>query len=219
MKGIGANCFNLLAVFSVLYKTFIFGTRSTNDLIKIDQKIIAMIQKGIKVLLILLLTAYLQNHSIAQQRETVKWHTIEEVQELVKTNPKKIYIDMYTDWCGWCKVMDKKTFTDDKISKRLNSDFYAVKFDAEGKDPVKFKNQTFNFVAQGSRGYHELAAALMQGKMSYPTSVFLDENLNLISPLPGYYPPDKLNPILEFIGEDHYKTTNYEQFLSKKGGS
>jgi thioredoxin-related protein len=114
--------------------------------------------------------------------------------------------------------MDKKTFTNDQVSKRLNTDFYAVKFDAEGKEAVDFKGQTFNFIAQGARGYHELAAALMQGKMSYPTSVFLDEDLNLISPLPGFYPPEKLDPILEFIGEDHYKTTNYEQFLSKKGG-
>lgn len=177
-----------------------------------------MVQKGLKIIFILFIVASLNNRSFAQQAETVKWYTIEEVQELVKNEPRKIYIDMYTDWCGWCKVMDQKTFTDDRISSQLNSNFYAVKFDAEGKEAVNFKNQTFNFVAQGARGYHELAAALMQGKLSYPTSVFLDENLNLISPLPGYYPPEKLDPILEFIGEDHYKTTNYEQFLSKKGG-
>jgi thioredoxin-related protein len=177
-----------------------------------------MAQKGLKILFILFIIASINSRSLAQEAETVKWYTIEEVQKLIKNEPRKIYIDMYTDWCGWCKVMDKKTFTDDRISSKLNSTFYAVKFDAEGKDPVDFKNQTYSFVAQGARGYHELAAALMQGKMSYPTSVFLDENLNVISPLPGYYPPEKLDPILEFIGEDHYKTTNYEQFLSKKGG-
>jgi thioredoxin-related protein len=177
-----------------------------------------MIYKISKILLVLFITAALNNPMYAQQKPDVKWYTIEEVQELVKTAPRKIYIDMYTDWCGWCKVMDQKTFTDEKIASQLNSSFYAVKFDAEGRDNVNFKNQTFKFIAQGTRGYHELAAALMQGKLSYPTSVFLDENLNLISPLPGYYPPEKLNPILEFIGDDHYKTTNYEQFLSKKGG-
>lgn len=176
-----------------------------------------MNQKGLKITFIFLVIATLYNQALSQERETVKWYTIEEVQELVKSEPRKIYIDMYTDWCGWCKVMDKKTFTDEQVAEKLNNDFYAVKFDAEGKESVDFKNQTFNFVAQGNRGYHELAAALMQGQMSYPTSVFLDENLNLISPLPGYYPPEKLDPILEFIGDDHYKTTNYEQFLSKKG--
>jgi thioredoxin-related protein len=126
---------------------------------------------------------------------------------------------MYTDWCGWCKVMDKKTFTDDRISSKLKFTFYAVKFDAEGKDPVKFKNQTFNLLLKVHADIMSWLQRLMQGKMSYPTSVFLDENLNVISPLPGYYPPEKLNPILEFIGEDHYKTTNYEQFYLKKAES
>ena len=173
--------------------------------------------KAVKFLLIVIIVFFININSHAQEEQLVKWYTIEEVQELVKSSPRKIYIDMYTDWCGWCKVMDKKTFTNQGIADHLNNNFYAVKFDAEGKENVTFKNQTFKFVAQGSRGYHELAAALMQGKMSYPTSVFLDENLNIISPLPGYQKPEQLDPILEFIGEDHYKTTNYEQFLTKKG--
>ena len=171
----------------------------------------------VKFILATFIVIVLNTNAQAQHIELVKWYTIEEVQSLVKNEPRKIYIDMYTDWCGWCKVMDKKTFTDAGIAEHLNNNFYAVKFDAEGKEDVSFKNQTFKFVAQGSRGYHELAAALMQGKMSYPTSVFLDEDLNLISPLPGYQTPAQLNPILEFIGDDHYKTTNYEQFLSKRG--
>ena len=156
------------------------------------------------------------NLQAQEKKNLVQWYTIEEVQDLIKKEPRKIYIDMYTDWCGWCKVMDKKTFTNPGVADRLNSDFYAVKFDAEGKDNVVFRDQTFKFVAQGARGYHELAAALMQGKMSYPTSVFLDENLNIIAPLPGYQTPDRLDPILEFIGGDHYKTSNYEQFLANK---
>src|SRR5210317_1659912 len=170
----------------------------------------------LRFLLVAIILVALNDNVSAQETQLVKWYSIEEVQELVKKEPRKIYIDMYTDWCGWCKVMDKKTFTDPDIANHLNTNFYAVKFDAEGKENVDFKNQTFKFVAQGARGYHELAAALMQGKMSYPTSVFLDENLNIISPLPGYQKPEQLNPILEFIGEDHYKTTNYEQFLSRK---
>lgn len=173
-----------------------------------------MLAKIYKFLFILFIIAALNSNSFAQEAPAVKWYSIEEVQELVKKDPRKIYIDMYTDWCGWCKVMDKKTFTDKGISEKLNTNFYAVKFDAEGKENVTFNNREFKFIAQGSRGYHELAATLMQGKLSYPTSVFLDENLNVISPLPGYYPPEKLDPILKFIGEDHYKTTNYEQYLS-----
>lgn len=152
----------------------------------------------------------------SQPVATVKWYTIEEVQELNKKNPRKVYIDMYTDWCGWCKVMDKNTFTDAQVIDHLNSNFYPVKFDAEGKEEVMFKDKAYSYVANGSRGYHELAATLMQGKLSYPTSVFLDEELNLISPLPGYLTPERMIPVLEFIGEDHYKTTSYQDFLAKR---
>lgn len=126
-----------------------------------------MIYKISRILLVLFLSATLNTALRAQQKPDVQWYTIEEVQELVKTAPRKIYIDMYTDWCGWCKVMDQKTFTDEKIAKQLNTDFYAVKFDAEGRENVDFKNQTFKFVAQGSRGYHELAAALIHQQKVY----------------------------------------------------
>jgi thioredoxin-related protein len=151
---------------------------------------------------------------LGPQETAVKWHTIEEVQQLMKKQPRKVFIDMYTDWCGWCKVMDKNTFTNAEVISHLNSNFYAVKFDAEGKNEVKFRGKTYNFVPQGGRGYHELAAYLMQKRMSYPTTVFLDENLDLITPLPGYQPPEKMLPILEYIGDDHYKTTKFEDFLS-----
>ena len=95
----------------------------------------------------------------------------------------------------------------------------AIGFDASAVGNHEFDAGSSAFedlIAQGARGYHELAAALMQGKMSYPTSVFLDENLNIIAPLPGYQTPDRLDPILEFIGGDHYKTSKYEQFLANK---
>ncbi len=151
-----------------------------------------------------------------EEESKVKWHSIEEVQELLKTEKRKVYIDIYTDWCGWCKVMDKKTFTNDDIAELLNTKFYAVKLDGEGKEDINFRNHTFKFVAQGRNGYHELAAALLQGKMSYPTSVFLDENLNVLTPLPGYQTPEKLEPILTFIGDDIYKSKSYEDYIKNQ---
>jgi thioredoxin-related protein len=167
------------------------------------------------LLSVLPLTSFNNAETISETTE-IKWHTIEEVQQLMKKQPRKVFIDMYTDWCGWCKVMDKNTFTNAEVISHLNSNFYAVKFDAEGKDAVTFKEKAYNFVPQGGRGYHELAAFLMQGKMSYPTTVFLDENLELISPVPGYLPPEKILPILEYIGDDHYKTTNFQEFMNNR---
>ena len=142
----------------------------------------------------------------------VKWISFEEAVAKTKENPKKLFIDVYTDWCGWCKVMDKNTFSHPVIAEYLNENFYPVKLDGEGKEDITFNGHTFKFVESGRRGYHELAAAIMNGKLSYPTVVFMDENLRIIQPLPGYQKPEQFDPILKFIGGDHYKNVPWKDF-------
>ena len=140
------------------------------------------------------------------------WLTIEEALKLQETNPKKWFVDVYTDWCGWCKRMDATTFKDETILKELDEHYYKIRFDAEYKETIVIGDKEYKFVSEGRRGYHELAKQLLQGRMSYPTVVFLDEDVNIIQPLPGFRPAKELHPILQFIGEDHYKTTTWESF-------
>jgi thioredoxin-related protein len=90
-----------------------------------------------------------------------------------------------------------------------------VKLDGEGKDPIEFKGKTFNFVPQGRKGYHEFAAALMQGRMSYPTVVFLDENMNMLSPVPGYQKPEPFLNIARYFGDNIYKDTDWQTYSGK----
>jgi len=170
-----------------------------------------------KVLMIGILLTVMVNFSSLETygQEKIKWYTIEQVQEMSVNQPRKIFVDVYTDWCGWCKKMDATTFQDPKIIKQLNDNFYAVKLDGEGKEDIRFKNRIYKFVPQGQRGYHELAAAFLQGKLSYPTTVYLDENLNLIQPIPGYMTVSDLEPILIFLGEDLYKNQTWQEFLTQ----
>ncbi len=149
--------------------------------------------------------------------QEVNWVTFEEAVELNKTKPKKLLIDLYTNWCGWCKKMDKETYANPAIVKVINEYYYPVKFNAEQREPVTFDGHTFNYVASGSRGVHELAAALTQNKLSYPTTVFMDEEVRIIQPLPGYLGPNDMLPILKFIGEDHFKTTSWEDYQKTYG--
>jgi len=139
----------------------------------------------------------------------VKWMTFEQALEKSKTEKRNIFIDVYTDWCGWCKVMDKNTFSEPQVAKILNEKFYPVKFDAEQTADVIFSGTTFKFVPSGNKGYHQLAAALMNNQMSYPTVVFLDEEFRMIQPMPGYQKPEEFHKIVQFIGEGHYKTTKW----------
>jgi len=145
----------------------------------------------------------------------VKWYTIEEALTLSHKQPKKIMIDVYTDWCSWCKVMDSKTFSNTIIADYLNKNFYPVKFNAEQKADVILKGKTYKFVDNGSRGYHQLAAELLNGQLGYPSVVFLDEQARMIQPVQGYIQAKQFDGIVRFIGDNAYKSKTWEVFQTE----
>ena len=134
----------------------------------------------------------------------IKWMTISEALKAQKNKPKKIFIDVYTDWCGWCKVMDKKTFTDAKVISYMNKTYYAVKLDAENDTKITEKYK-------GRELTHREFAHLLQVN-SYPTTVFLDETGGVLVVNPGYVEAKDMDVILHFIGTDSFKTYTYAQY-------
>jgi thioredoxin-related protein len=111
--------------------------------------------------------------------------------------------------------MDKNTFSEPEVAKLLNEKFYAVKFDAEQKGDVVFNGTTFKFVESGNNGYHQLAAALLNNQLSYPTVVFLNENFEIIQPLAGYRKAPEFHKIAQFIGDGHYKKVKWEDWQNQ----
>ena len=168
--------------------------------------------KNIHTLLLLFILATTTVLAQPKEQVKVKWYTFEDAIELNKTNPKKIFIDVYTDWCSWCKVMDNKTFSNPEIAQYLNTHFYPVKFNAESTEPITFQGIKFENKQQGRRSTHELAVALLQGKLSYPSVAYMDEESRLLTAVPGYYPAAKMEPMLKYFGGDHYKTTAWDEF-------
>jgi uncharacterized protein YyaL (SSP411 family) len=146
--------------------------------------------------------------------QSVKWYTIEQAMALTKKEPRKIMIDVYTTWCKWCKVMDTATFNNPVIAGYLNEKYYPVKFNAEQKADVTLDGKTYKFVPGGGRGYHELAATLLNGNLGYPSVVFLDEQAKMIQPMQGYIQARQFDQIIKFIGGDHYKTQKWEDFMA-----
>ncbi|OKL39648.1 thioredoxin [Pontibacter flavimaris] len=138
---------------------------------------------------------------------------MEQAAARMEKEPRKIVIDVYTDWCGWCKKMDKGTFTDPKVVELVNRHFYPVKLNAEGKDPITLRGQTFKY--KDEYRSHELAVALLQGQMSYPTTVYLDEKMNMLAPVPGYLDAKTFSRILRYFGENHHKSMNFQEFEKK----
>jgi thioredoxin-related protein len=152
--------------------------------------------------------------SLTISAQEIQWMSFEDAVAMTQNegNTKKVFIDVYTDWCGWCKKMDKDTFQNPEVSKYMQENFYMVKFDAEGKEPIEFDGKTFEYVPSGRRGYHQLAAALLNNRLSYPTVVFLDENMKMLSPVPGYQKVQPFMQIARYFGEDIYKEQDWKSY-------
>jgi len=127
----------------------------------------------------------------------IKWLTVEEMEKAQKKEKRKVVVDVYTDWCGWCKKRDKTTFADPKVAEYVNKNFYAVKFNAEGYENIIFQDRVYKFVP--SRKSHELAIEWMGGAMSYPTTVYLDEKLRLIGSVPGFFPAQSYTKVIQYF--------------------
>jgi thioredoxin-related protein len=149
---------------------------------------------------------------VAKQTEKLKWYSIEEAEKLNKVNPKKFLIDVYTDWCGWCKKMDKETFTNPVIAEYLKANFYTIKFNAETSDTIVFNGAKYVNLIKTGRSTHPLALSLLGWRMSYPSIVYLTEKLEYLGPMPGYKTPDQLEVIINFIGQDKFRTMSMEDF-------
>ncbi|MCK9612099.1 MAG: DUF255 domain-containing protein [Bacteroidales bacterium] len=175
-----------------------------------------------KILLTSLAILFVISFGFAQKNKTqvFKWYTFEEAIKLNKKHPKKLFIDIYTDWCGWCKKMDASTFSDEIIKNYMKEHFYPVKLNAERKDTVVFNGNTYvNPNPNASRSSHQLAAALLQGRMSYPSFVILDEKLEILNTIMGYKSAKDLEPILHFFGEDAHEKLTYQKFIETFSGS
>jgi thioredoxin-related protein len=141
-------------------------------------------------------------------QEEIKWMTMNEALEAQKQLPKKIFMDVYTHWCGPCKLLDKNTFSDKNVIQFINSNYYPVKFNAEGPEPITYEDFTYtnpNFQPErkGRNATHFFADAL--NIPGYPSLVFFEENGKLIQALPGYKTAQELEIYLKMIANDDYK--------------
>lgn len=142
--------------------------------------------------------------------QKIKWMSFTQAVEANKKAPKKIFIDIYTGWCGWCKKMDNSTFLNDTVANYMNEKFYAVKLDAETKDTIIFNDHAFVYMPENKA--NTLALSLLNGKMSYPTFVVMDEKVQLLSPIPGFQTVPQIMPILKYFGENIYLNQNWEDY-------
>ena len=164
----------------------------------------------------LLLIAFLVAGSLQMiAQDGIQWMSMNEALEAQKENPKKIFMDAYTDWCGPCKLLDKNTFGNKDVINFVNKNYYPVKFNAEMSEPIDFNGHTFVNPNPGkSRSTHQFAASILEYQLSYPSYVILDENLQRSVIYKGYLQVDDLLGIILFFGKNRNQA--YLQQITKQ---
>lgn len=151
-----------------------------------------------KAILVLISILVMGNSARAQ----VDWIRFASLSDSMQETPKPIVVFIHAPWCNYCKMMQKFVFKDDVISRQLNQNFYSIALDAEAKDTVRFKGVSFAPERQpNGKLLHDLAVKIgaVDGKLSYPTTVFLDSSSEVVAQFQGYLNKDEFGIVLKTL--------------------
>jgi uncharacterized protein YyaL (SSP411 family) len=141
--------------------------------------------------------------------DKVKWMNLSEAAASLQKERRPVLIDLYTDWCGWCKVMDKKTYSNEQVARYLQEKFYPVKVNAESKEALVWNGRTYQYNA--SYRSNEFAVYVTQGHLEFPTTIIIPAD-GEPQAIPGYLEPKDLELIVKYFGEGGYGKIPFDQF-------
>ncbi len=135
-----------------------------------------------------------QSFEMAQD-VTLKWEDWNTGYKRGIAENKIILVDAYTDWCGWCKKMDKDTYSDPEIIKKINKNFVAIKFNPE-------LDKTYYIDSTSYTGRELHAMLSKEYRTGYPTTYFILPQNNKLFINPGYEDPARFSATLDkMLGE------------------
>lgn len=171
--------------------------------------------KFVHVMLIALF-GFAPNVSAQNNPSDEAWTTIDKAISKVDDSHQFIFVDIYTDWCGWCKKMDQSTFTDPTTLNNLKSNFVLVKLNAEAEAPFDFNGKTYGLVQNGNRKTNEFALQIgtSSGRLGYPTLVVLDAKGNKLQAFPGFKDTETINQLVKYFTSGSYQKMDFLTFQS-----
>ncbi|MBY0477585.1 MAG: DUF255 domain-containing protein [Chitinophagaceae bacterium] len=158
------------------------------------------------VILFLLFSSFQLN----TPKEKLQWLSLEEAEQKIKQEPRPLLIDLYTDWCGWCKVMDRKTYSSQDLIKYLNEKFYVVKLNAESKKDITWKGKVYSF--NPAYKTHDIAIALTNGELAYPSTVIVPVDEDIPQAISGMLEVKEMEMITKYFGEKKYGKVAFDDY-------
>ena len=123
---------------------------------------------------------------------------------------RPVLVDVYTDWCGWCKRMDRDVYAKPEIAEYLGAHFVTVRLNAESAEPVTYQGRSGN--ARSLASQFDVSG--------YPTTIFLTAKGEHLVNVPGYIAPERFMLLLRYIGDGHMdRGEKWETFVSRSGGA
>lgn len=177
----------------------------------------------------LLLTCALAPAAQAQPRDTVReappavqWVNFEAGLKMASASGKHIMVDVYTDWCGYCKKLDAETYAEEGVRRILAESYVSVKLKGDSSRKLKVIGQALDdggktllqFVPSDTGGTSEVALSRMALRVrGFPTIAFLAPDGRLITKWDGYINAERFTQMINFIKDDLYEVMTFNDYL------
>ncbi len=146
--------------------------------------------------------------SAQEEKQEIPWINFEEAVIRNKKDPKKFMVYVYSNNCGWCRKMEKETFSDSAISDFISRHYHPVKINNNFKKNIQYDNRSFRYLpaneANNTGGYHELIAILLEGRLAYPSIAYLNEDMVYLGVDRGYKNVSAFLERLRLIGDGEF---------------
>jgi len=139
----------------------------------------------------------------------VGWMSVEQAADKLQQEKRPVLIDLYTTWCGWCRQMDKKTYSNKKVAEYLQDKFYTVRVDAETHAVINWNGKAYPFNPQYRS--NEFAVYLTHGRLEFPTTIIITPGEEPQA-IPGYMEPKELELLVRYFGDGAYKTRSFDSY-------
>ena len=140
---------------------------------------------------------------------SMTWMTVGQAADKLQQEKRPVLIDLYTTWCGWCRQMDRKTYSNKQVEEYLEEKFYCVKVDAETRAAITWDGRTYAYNPQYRS--NEFALFLTHGRLEFPTTIIIVPG-EAPQAIPGYLEPKDLELLVKYFGEGAYKTQGFDAY-------